>query len=102
MKKMLTCYALRQAIREAGFVPQLRDQQYRFRELPGHMRQQVLETARWIENSSYEYIMSITHKFIKMIEMPRAARIFWPMFVIKHLRCLNATNARPLRGRKTL
>lgn len=40
-----TSDGIQQAIREAGFVPQLRDQQYRYRELPVHMRQQVLETA---------------------------------------------------------
>ena len=30
------------AIREAGFIPQLRTQQYRYRELPEMMEQQVI------------------------------------------------------------
>ncbi|MEL6805266.1 MAG: hypothetical protein AAFO91_15960, partial [Bacteroidota bacterium] len=30
-------------IREAGFEPRLRNQQYEFRELPEHMRQQELD-----------------------------------------------------------
>ena len=40
-----TANGIQQAIREAGFVPQLRDQQYRFRELPASIEQQALDTA---------------------------------------------------------
>lgn len=40
-----TANGIQQAIREAGFVPQLRDQQYRFRDLPASIEQQALDTA---------------------------------------------------------
>jgi cyclic dehypoxanthinyl futalosine synthase len=38
-----TAEGIQRAIREAGFVPQLRNQQYEFRELPQGMAQQVLD-----------------------------------------------------------
>ena len=38
-----TADGIQQAIREAGFVPQLRTQQYEFRELPKNIRQQQLD-----------------------------------------------------------
>lgn len=37
-----TSDGIQQAIRDAGFIPQLRDQQYRERELPAHIEQQTL------------------------------------------------------------
>lgn len=37
-----TADGIQQAIRDAGFIPQLRDQQYRERALPEHIEQQVL------------------------------------------------------------
>lgn len=37
-----TSNSIQQAIREAGFTPQLRDQQYNFRELPKNVEQQVI------------------------------------------------------------
>ena len=37
-----TADGIQDAIREAGFSPQLRDQQYGYRELPKNMKQQVL------------------------------------------------------------
>ncbi|MFY8172595.1 MAG: CofH family radical SAM protein, partial [Sphingobacteriaceae bacterium] len=37
-----TSNGIQQAIREAGFVPQLRNQQYEFRDLPAQMEQQVI------------------------------------------------------------
>jgi cyclic dehypoxanthinyl futalosine synthase len=40
-----TANGIQQAIREAGFEPQLRDQQYRFRELPADIRQQELDRS---------------------------------------------------------
>ncbi|MCC7466291.1 MAG: dehypoxanthine futalosine cyclase [Saprospiraceae bacterium] len=40
-----TAEGIQTAIREAGFVPQLRNQQYEFRELPMEMEQQVLDRA---------------------------------------------------------
>jgi cyclic dehypoxanthinyl futalosine synthase len=40
-----TANGIQQAIREAGFEPQLRDQQYDFRELPANMRQQELDRS---------------------------------------------------------
>jgi len=43
-----TSNGIQQAIREAGYVPQLRDQQYRERELPVDMEQQVLDQASMI------------------------------------------------------
>ncbi|MBK5285156.1 MAG: dehypoxanthine futalosine cyclase, partial [Bacteroidia bacterium] len=38
-----TSKGIQQAIREAGFTPQLRTQQYEYRELPEMMEQQVIE-----------------------------------------------------------
>lgn len=38
-----TSEGIQQAIREAGFVPQLRNQQYEYREMPEVMEQQVIE-----------------------------------------------------------
>lgn len=38
-----TANGIQQAIREAGFEPQLRNQQYEFRELPAHIAQQQLD-----------------------------------------------------------
>jgi cyclic dehypoxanthinyl futalosine synthase len=38
-----TSYGIQEAIREAGFEPQLRTQQYEYRELPEVMEQQVIE-----------------------------------------------------------
>ena len=43
-----TADGIQQAIREAGLVPQLRNQQYEFRELPQKMRQQELDKAAMI------------------------------------------------------
>jgi cyclic dehypoxanthinyl futalosine synthase len=43
-----TADGIQAAIREAGFVPRLRNQQYEFRELPAHTRQQALDTAALI------------------------------------------------------
>lgn len=43
-----TADGIQQAIREAGYVPQLRNQQYEFRELPLKMRNQQLDTATMI------------------------------------------------------
>ncbi len=43
-----TADGIQQAIREAGFVPQLRNQQYGYRELPAHMQQQELDRATMI------------------------------------------------------
>jgi cyclic dehypoxanthinyl futalosine synthase len=37
-----TSNGIQEAIREAGFVPQLRTQQYEFRDLPAQMEQQVI------------------------------------------------------------
>jgi len=38
-----TSEGIQQAIREAGFIPQLRTQQYEYREMPEVMEQQVIE-----------------------------------------------------------
>ncbi len=38
-----TASGIQQAIRDAGFVPQLRDQQYSFRELPANIKEQDLQ-----------------------------------------------------------
>ncbi len=38
-----TADGIQNAIREAGFIPQLRNQQYEYRELPKNMKQQVLD-----------------------------------------------------------
>ena len=43
-----TADGIQQAIREAGFVPRLRNQQYEFRELPQHMAQQELDRVAMI------------------------------------------------------
>ena len=43
-----TADGIQAAIREAGFVPQLRNQQYEFRELPVNMRQQELDKVNMI------------------------------------------------------
>ena len=43
-----TSNGIQQAIRDAGYIPQLRDQQYRERELPAHIEQQVLQSAKMI------------------------------------------------------
>ncbi len=43
-----TADGIQAAIREAGFVPQLRDQQYNFRDLPEHIEQQQLDTTAMI------------------------------------------------------
>lgn len=43
-----TADGIQEAIREAGFRPQLRTQQYEYRELPEHMQQQVLSGAELI------------------------------------------------------
>lgn len=41
-----TADGIQQAIREAGFNPQLRNQQYEFRELPANIRQQELDRTK--------------------------------------------------------
>ena len=38
-----TSTTIQEAIREAGFEPQLRTQQYEYRELPGVMEEQVID-----------------------------------------------------------
>ncbi len=43
-----TAQGIQDAISEAGFVPQLRDQQYQFRDLPPQMEQQQLDHATMI------------------------------------------------------
>ncbi len=43
-----TADGIQEAIREAGFVPQLRNQQYEYRELPAHIEQQELDRAALI------------------------------------------------------
>ncbi len=43
-----TANGIQQAIRDAGYTPQLRDQQYRERELPEHIEQQELNHATMI------------------------------------------------------
>jgi cyclic dehypoxanthinyl futalosine synthase len=43
-----TSNGIQQAIRDAGYIPQLRDQQYRERELPVHIQQQELKSAKMI------------------------------------------------------
>jgi cyclic dehypoxanthinyl futalosine synthase len=43
-----TANGIQQAIRDAGYIPQLRDQQYRERELPASIEQQQLDHARMI------------------------------------------------------
>jgi cyclic dehypoxanthinyl futalosine synthase len=43
-----TANGIQQAIRDAGYIPQLRDQQYRERTLPAHIEQQKLDHATMI------------------------------------------------------
>jgi cyclic dehypoxanthinyl futalosine synthase len=43
-----TANGIQQAIRDAGFTAQLRNQQYEYRELPQNMKQQALDTATMI------------------------------------------------------
>lgn len=43
-----TADGIQKAIREAGFIPQLRNQQYEYRELPEHIEQQQLDHATMI------------------------------------------------------
>lgn len=43
-----TANGIQQAIRDAGYTPQLRDQQYAERELPKHIQQQTLDQATMI------------------------------------------------------
>lgn len=43
-----TANGIQEAIREAGFVPQLRNQQYEARELPAHIQQQELDRSAMI------------------------------------------------------
>lgn len=40
-----TADGIQQAIREAGYEPRLRNQQYEYREVPAHIKQQELDTA---------------------------------------------------------
>ena len=43
-----TADGIQQAIREAGFTPQLRNQEYEYRELPANMHQQQLDKEKMI------------------------------------------------------
>ena len=43
-----TADGIQEAIREAGFTPRLRNQQYQFREIPAHLEQQQLDHATMI------------------------------------------------------
>jgi cyclic dehypoxanthinyl futalosine synthase len=43
-----TADGIQQAIRDAGFIPQLRNQQYGYRDLPKNMKQQALDKATMI------------------------------------------------------
>jgi cyclic dehypoxanthinyl futalosine synthase len=43
-----TADGIQQAIRDAGYTPQLRNQQYEYRTLPTNIRQQILDTATMI------------------------------------------------------
>ena len=43
-----TADGIQKAIAEAGFEPQLRDQEYNFRDLPSTIQQQALDTERMI------------------------------------------------------
>lgn len=49
-KFRFTADGMQSAIRDAGFVPQLRNQQYEFRELPPGMQQQALDASRMLVN----------------------------------------------------
>lgn len=43
-----TSDGIQKAIREAGFIPQLRNQQYEYRQLPANIKQQVLDKERML------------------------------------------------------
>ena len=43
-----TADGIQKAIKEGGFTPQLRDQQYKYRELPANIKQQVLDHATMV------------------------------------------------------
>lgn len=43
-----TADGIQKAITEAGFIPQLRDQQYAYRDLPANMKQQVLDREKML------------------------------------------------------
>jgi cyclic dehypoxanthinyl futalosine synthase len=43
-----TAKGIQDAIREAGFIPQLRNQQYEFRKLPDNIKQQDLDRKSMI------------------------------------------------------
>ncbi len=43
-----TANGIQQSIREAGFEPQLRTQQYEFRDVPAHIRQQELDRSKML------------------------------------------------------
>lgn len=43
-----TADGIQKAIQEAGFEPKLRNQQYEFREVPKHIKQQILDTATMV------------------------------------------------------
>ena len=43
-----TADGIQKAIREAGFIPQLRNQQYEFRDLPTEIKQQQLDHSQMI------------------------------------------------------
>jgi len=43
-----TSDGIQKAISEAGFIPQLRNQQYQFRDLPSHIKQQVLDREKML------------------------------------------------------
>ena len=43
-----TADGIQKAITEAGFIPQLRDQQYAYRDLPANMKQQVLDKEKML------------------------------------------------------
>lgn len=43
-----TSDGIQEAIREAGFTPQLRNQQYKYRDLPKHIKQQELDHIKMI------------------------------------------------------
>jgi len=45
-----TAQGIQQAIREAGYEPQLRNQQYEYRKLPEAIEQQVIENKKLIVN----------------------------------------------------
>ena len=47
-KFRFTASGIQKAIREAGFIPQLRNQQYEFRELPASIREQELDALTMI------------------------------------------------------